>query len=444
MEHPTAASVLRALRRGDAVALARLPPPHASTFARTGEKTLLACSTALYDAYVSLFERRLTFPTNEALRRVSISRQQLWTQVFLVLTSYRQECVTTLLRRSAASRSRELPFGTSVEQIHAFFDSVQSALRRSRYEGFAGQVLVEYENALFRMGLFALFINAPMPRAMLAAFESAGHDSLARLHAMASQAPTPPLRFAADRLVQGLLGFWKDLYEATYHSADPSYQHGPYSALRLDEISALARRDRAMAERYGASRIARVFEQQLFLLMQSLGMVVVPTQTGQPTADLLCVGSPDGAPSFLVEAKTSARPYSLPSKDARALRDYVTDVRRRLTTLPPLGFVLIVGPTPASTLANKLRKLERDLALPVRYSVALALANLREALPGPIPQDAFARSALDGPHVLPNDFAQSAVLTYRATVEAHVDFVRSLLRPSVGSATTGEGWPPFE
>lgn len=143
---------------------------------------------------------------------------------------------------------------------------------------------------------------------------------------------------------------------------------GPFSAIRLQELSLLANRDKSVMRRYGKKNVERVFETQLalVLVMQSFGLYVVSTRTGQSTVDLVCISaSPEERVTFLLEAKTTKATYALPKTDFRALQYYVNTVRRSLSTLPPLSFCLIVGSKASKTLGGKLAALEAEASVPV-------------------------------------------------------------------------------
>jgi hypothetical protein len=221
---------------------------------------------------------------------------------------------------------------------------------------------------------------------------------------------------------------------ATAREADqpPPLLVGPFSAIRPDELSLLAARDSAMAARYRGRALEKVFEQQLALLAQSLGFFVVATRTGASTVDLICISSDPTAPyTCLVEAKTTRGRYSLPTKDARALRDYVAEVRRSLATLPPLRFALIIGPEPTRTVERKLIALEAAVGLPVRYVRAIGIAKLRHSLPGPAPLGPLADTILSAAHLLPDDFSRSVADFHERSQEAHREFVQAMMQTPI-------------
>jgi hypothetical protein len=148
---------------------------------------------------------------------------------------------------------------------------------------------------------------------------------------------------AALRLLWDIYRGLRDQAEGLWKSGDPVHP-GPYSQMRLRELPALASRASVMVDRYGEKRVEKVFETQLSLLVQSLGFAVVRTRSGERRVDLLCIAGGPGEFTFLLEAKTSARPYSFSTADERALSEYVRDVRRSVAgNIPALRFVLLVG-----------------------------------------------------------------------------------------------------
>jgi hypothetical protein len=183
-----------------------------------------------------------------------------------------------------------------------------------------------------------------------------------------------------------------------------------------------------MSKKYGNKQIEKVFEQQLALIVQSFGLYVVSTRTGQRTVDLICISAdPTARFTFLIEAKTSARPYTLPRDDARALLEYIREVRGGLTTLPPLHFVLMVGPPPSATLEKKLQGLEAEAGLPIRYCSADELAQLRAVVAGPLPLNDFADHLLLASRVVPAEFAQTMRSRVDELRSSHEALVRTML-----------------
>ncbi|MFJ8603327.1 hypothetical protein ACIREM_32365 [Streptomyces shenzhenensis] len=146
-------------------------------------------------------------------------------------------------------------------------------------------------------------------------------------------------------------------------------------AVSLRELSDLASRRDTVVEKYGEKNVESKFEESLNLLFQGLGFMVIPTRQGQRRVDLICISAGgDGDPyTVLVEAKSSHSGYTLPTKDARAITEYVHSVRDRLRTLPPLRLVLIVGPDGAKTLDGKVKELDYELPVSVRYISARTL-----------------------------------------------------------------------
>ncbi len=132
-----------------------------------------------------------------------------------------------------------------------------------------------------------------------------------------------------------------------------------------EELGSLARRDASVVKRYGESEVEVRFEQQLSFLMQSFGFIVVTTQRAQRRVDLICIaqGASGDSFTFLVEAKTTGASYSLPTRDARAITEYVSSVRQALKTLPRLRLVLLVSGSLLRPLTTSLVFLRLNVAL---------------------------------------------------------------------------------
>jgi hypothetical protein len=183
-----------------------------------------------------------------------------------------------------------------------------------------------------------------------------------------------------------------------------------------------------MAKKYGLKRIEKVFEQQLALIVQSFGFYVISTRTGERTVDLICISAdPSAHISFLLEAKTSKRPYSLPRDDARALREYIAEVQAGLTTLPPLQFALMIGPSPSTTLDRKLQALEAEVGVPIRFCSAQHFANLRGAIAGPIPLREFAERLILSQRIVSASLPEEIKTRAEQLRSSHETLVRTML-----------------
>jgi hypothetical protein len=238
----------------------------------------------------------------------------------------------------------------------------------------------------------------------------------------------PQVMELSRRLIATIFEQWERIYDRP--DSDKSYRIGPFSSIRLAELAPLANRDARMSKKYGSKRIEKVFEQQLALIVQSFGLYVVSTRTGQRTVDLICISAdPTAHFTFLLEAKTSGHPYTLPRDDARALLEYIREVRAGLTTLPPLHFVLMIGPSPSSTLEKKLQGLEAEAGLPIRYCSAHELAHLREVVAGPLPLKDFTDYLLLASRVVPSGFAQTMRSRVDELRSSHEALVRTMLAP---------------
>jgi hypothetical protein len=219
----------------------------------------------------------------------------------------------------------------------------------------------------------------------------------------------------------------------TLHSEQAKYlANAPYDprygGIDLGEFARVARRDSRAAALYGRKRIERIFEQQLALIMQSFGFMVVPATIGERRVDLICLATGLERLTFLVEGKTSMRAYGLPTTDERALIEYVNDVRRKLDSLPEIQFVLLVGPKPARTLPRRLHKLEGEIGIPVRFISAEDLAAIRQGLSSGLRISDFHELLVSADHVLDSDFARAVTASQQRYESVHADLVRAILR----------------
>ena len=231
----------------------------------------------------------------------------------------------------------------------------------------------------------------------------------------------------SNSLVAPLLRRYSDGFEvqAALHHAE--HTPGVFSQLVLHELPLLAQRQPAVQRRYGEKRIEKRFEHQLGLLMSSLGFYVVATDTGTRTVDLVCTGGAGVEPvTFLLEAKTTKRPYALPPSDERAMREYAEDVKAVLTTLPKLRFVLMVAHAEAKTLSRKLESFEHQLGVPVRFVRASTLATLRERIVGPVDAGDFSSAVLGSNPIISDEIVELLSDNVKERESVHVDMVKRL------------------
>lgn len=202
------------------------------------------------------------------------------------------------------------------------------------------------------------------------------------------------------------------------------------SLVVVEELSELARRSTPIIKRYGESEVEIRFEQQLSLLMQSFGFIVATTQRAQRRVDLICIASsaaPGESFTLILEAKTTAANYSLPARDARAIAEYVSSVRSVLKTFPPLRMVLVVSSNSAKTIIGKVRQLEAECGVAVRYCDVSLLQQLRRRIPGPLDFSQVLRTFVGTSGVLSWREMTQLIESDRATRVAHSEFVQTLL-----------------
>lgn len=218
-----------------------------------------------------------------------------------------------------------------------------------------------------------------------------------------------PERTDVNELVRRLLR--SALSQATRIAADreaavnAKHKPGSFSLVRPQELGPIAARESAMIRRYGEKALESILEQQIALVFQSFGFLVIPTQRGKRSVDLLCLSNDHRVNRlFMIEAKTTKGFYSLPAKDDRALREYVESVRTSLRTLPDPSLLLVVAPKAASTLEKKLDALSDAIRLPVRFIPAEILGEVREGVPGAIPSDLLLDSIIDESTLVSSEF----------------------------------------
>lgn len=279
--------------------------------------------------------------------------------------------------------------------------------------------------------------NTPVDLSNFQPLEAEYHQSVQALHDQVLNSHATPTEIdAIQRLLAGVLAHATEVHK---ESATWQTEHRPvlFSTIMLDQFAALACRHDALVRRYGAKRIERIFERQLFLVMQSFGLYVIPAEIGESAIDLICIsGDSSDRFSFLIEAKTSKAPYSLPKKDSRAIRDYVNGVQSSLSSFPPLSFVLLVGQSGMKRLADRVHALETECGVPVRFLNAEFLAELREQLPGVLPFKAFRTHIVTAPPLISRDIVRAIVEIRNVEQQAHQSFVKMMLSVHRLSAAT--------
>jgi len=409
--------------------LLNLPPPESSDLTGT-TKQLVAAMNNLFGLWRQVLVDKAALPLDR-YESSSHGHKHQWEgddvrgRLLLVVCGYFDHLVFRYIVKETRKNVVPLPDAFRLADFRRLIPQGEPTPETVRWTQF-GLLSFNYVYTVFALHFSRVF-RGPLPRPLVSKFEEFSHTGLSDLFASHLQVTGEHERIAARRLVQGAIDIAKEIYSdpPTWNSQHPL---GAFSAIRLDELALLARRDASLKARYGTKNVEKVFEHQLALVMQSFGLYVVSTRTGYSTVDLVCIsGSAEERTTFLIEAKTTSGRYSLPTKDSRALRDYVSDVRRSLSTLPPLSYVLLVAFEPSPTMAAKIARLEADASVPVRFVRAQQLATLRERIPGPLPLRVFSSSVLTGEAVLGESFVDAVVRSYEAEQRAHRTFVESML-----------------
>ena len=424
-----------------------LPLPEESSLIGATPKVLHRAADSFHRSWRYLVSAKDLYLQGEATvpsTGETLKGKDLWWRLFVIIGSYYDFSLRLLLRASEKSafihplpglslaRAEQWMSKLSLEDLKAIsFEEVDSLeegdtwdLDRSFASFFAGT----YITALFSAIMGELLRRTNTPLEFIEVTDGASHRAAAVLFKGPAWTGrwSPYVVKLSHRLTNTVFEQWVRTYDKRdlYHS----HKIGPFSSIRLAELAPLANRDARMSKKYGNKQIEKVFEQQLALIVQSFGLYVVSTRTGQRTVDLICISAdPTARFTFLLEAKTSGRPYALPRDDARALLEYIRDVRTGLTTLPPLHFVLMLGPSPSATLEKKLQGLEAEAGLPIRYCSADELAQLREVVAGPLPLKDFADHLLLASRVVPAGFAQTMRSRVDEMRSSHEALVRTML-----------------
>ncbi|MBL7489069.1 hypothetical protein I6A60_40875 [Frankia sp. AgB1.9] len=198
-----------------------------------------------------------------------------------------------------------------------------------------------------------------------------------------------------------------------------------FAQIGLRDLPDLAARTDYAIDMYGDEHLPQLFEQGLAQLWATLGTSIVESERGSGDADTAATFSllRTEEYSFLVAAKSTHRRYSFPTKDRRALTEYVRGVRHELPEHEP-RFVLICGPTPTGTLTLKLELFSAELQVPVRYCTATVLASLRDEISGTIDPELLLETVRLPGAILTDEKIQELIKAIRLDQIDHVNPAR--------------------
>lgn len=450
VDGPTLADLVNAVTAIDGpgvVTLASSPPPERSALKEAKLDDLVAVARLLVNAWLALLTGESKLPIQEARwtcakcgRVYSLSGAQLHNRILLSLGAYYDYTVHRLIDNESPASA--LPPGLELHYSERILEASKKAIQHEKSNPL---IEVQLLTARYLNCLTGTYFTdqCKWMRAIsgpVASFEAAIHQALRDMH-RSEQLPDTCLRILFRRLLQSSLDYVASVYERQTSFANRKHSPGVFSSIRVEELALLAQRHKPLLQRYGEKHVEKVFEHQLALVAQSFGFYVASTRAGERTVDLVCIGGGTASVTALMEAKTTSRPYSLPTKDQRALLEYISDVKRTLQTLPPLRYALIISAEASKTLPLKLRKLETLAGVPVRFCPAQILADLREATPGPLSLDILTECVLSGPYILGSAFAKEVAGKQLAAQEAHSHFVRALFSAQLPAIGQPIAWP---
>jgi hypothetical protein len=417
--------------RKDLGSILRLPQLDPTALSRVSDTSIHRTLKVVFGVLLEVLSGVAGLPPPPARRpgrQGRSTRSSAWAKGVFVLLSYYDVLLRAVLaRQDRDSVARLLYSAFDVELMRAFRGG--SAVKSPHPESnLALGAFIDYQSTVLAVSLNRMFED-PEFDDLRPYIDSVAHRGLAGIHGIQNNAKSPDIQEMARYLLASALDTLRASYRRRARLEDEGERgYGPFSLLRINELSALARRGPAVLRTYGAGNVASRFEQQLSLLVQSFGLFVIPSRRGERTVDLICLSNDPTTPlSFLLEAKSTARPYALPSSDSRALAEYIENVSNSIAPFPQLAFVLLVGPVPSRTLAEKLLALQARAGLPLRYCEVATLARLRQALPGQLPTRTFADAVIRGAAVLPDNFIDRVIERDAAIRRASVEHVRVIL-----------------
>lgn len=420
-------------------------PPPESSFLKLDDpkKNIDACNNLFSFIVQSVLSEQITYSENYIYsckhgNSISISKEDAPFFLFFVASSYLDHILHTVV--TSDFKEELLP---ECFKIKSLKDTIPNIIESSKLPfSYNATILLHHYcmamSTLYFTKLFSTTVNEiPPTKTMQAIF----HRALADFQRSTVLCKNEYEKLAGNRLLHSVLELAATVYDDIAEWQSP---HKPsiFSAINIKDLSGLSSRSPVLLKKYGERNVDKLFERQLSLIFQSLGFYVIPSKIGENTVDLICISSdPLNKFTFLVEAKSSKSPYSLPKKDSRAVIDYISNIKQALQSLPNLSFVLFIGQKPSKTIANKLKHLESTTAMPIRYASAEDLANFRESIPGPVSFKVFHDILLTSGSLLNGSTFSNIAACMNAEQEAHNAFVGAMLAARGITPNSRQAWP---
>lgn len=405
-----------------------LPMPPDSSWAKASTATLRRFNTKYLELWISLFEEAIPAPNAPRHREPTNSTMHLcredWESAWATLLCYHSSVFTWLIFRNS---TLDEGLAAALLRMDAISKNIGQA-RIPKYRRWAWEFSGLYiHQVAILCALHGLRKNDHVPLGIVYNLEMQYHQMMPRLFRMGLQARAKTPKNASSLVIGYILHATSDIYRHVASTVDMGCLYGPHSMIKPSELDSLAARSLSMRRKYGDKRISFVFEHQLALILQSLGFYVIKTRTGHRTVDLTCVSpDPRARATLLIEAKSTCDKYSLPASDERALRDYIRDTRKRLSTLPPLRAAIIVSSKSGPNMQNKLANISAQEGVPVRFLAASELGRIREFLDAPFDHASFIEYVIAAPPVLPKGVSTVICDVMRQNQEAHATLVNQL------------------
>lgn len=410
-----------------------LPSPETSFLANAGTQRLVERAEVFSCLMLALVNDKLVLPKGTFNGKCPVSGKDkllrgacIWSRVFYALGSHYNFIQRKLVQSDPTNMQNNIPGVVR----NAPDELCKTHIRKNspQYKLTARFITCKYMGLLSSIQAKLHLRASPQMQHLTELCEHVSHDSLNYLQEMSASIPSGCHKLLIEQIIQSSVYFLAKTYEVAAKTTNLQHKPGILSSIRLAELSLLASRDAAIISKYGEKRVERIFEDQLSSLFHLMGFYVVPARVGEQTGDIICISSdPTCSMTMLVEAKTSGKPYVLPTKDSRAIQDYVAEIRRRMKSLPTLRLVLIVGQEPGKTLEAKLRTLQASTGLPVRFCHAREIANLCESFPISMSLALFIDTILHGSNVVSKATVNRIAEQSQKIQGAHVDLVRSCM-----------------
>src|SRR2546425_5533219 len=263
------------LTQTDTSFLLDLPSPESINFSGSA-KEIAAAIDNLFSVWIKVVVEGADIPikNHEYVcphgHRQNFEGEALRGRLILSITGYFDHIVREYLASKGSRKNAPCPNALVISRVSQFASDPDNSASDPSMNAFRN---LSFYYFFTLIPLYFTLLCGDIRRPLAAQLESLSHKGLSELIECSFRIVEKHERIAARRLVQGAAEFARHVYEG-FPKWNEEHHIGPFSAIRLDELALLAKRDDSLLKRYGAKNVERVFEKRLRLEMQSFGFYV--------------------------------------------------------------------------------------------------------------------------------------------------------------------------